>query len=48
MISKPRALDHVQGHAAMKKLTGAQVVALGGDLPRWKLVRTFGGGGFPA
>ena len=31
MISSHANWDHVQGHAAMKKLTGAQVVALGGD-----------------
>jgi metal-dependent hydrolase (beta-lactamase superfamily II) len=31
MISSHAHWDHVQGHAAMKKLTGAQVVALGGD-----------------
>src|ERR1700680_418977 len=30
MISSHAHWDHVQGHAAMKKLTGAQVVALGG------------------
>ena len=31
MISSHAHWDHVQGHAAMKKLTGAQVVALGGE-----------------
>ena len=31
MISSHAHWDHVQGHAAMKQLTGAQVVALGGD-----------------
>src|SRR3954447_20391513 len=34
MISSHAHWDHVQGHAAMKKLTGAQVVALGGDRSR--------------
>ena len=31
IISSHAHFDHVQGHAAMKKLTGAQVIALGGD-----------------
>jgi metallo-beta-lactamase class B len=31
MISSHAHWDHVQGQAAMKKSTGAQVVALGGD-----------------
>lgn len=31
MISSHAHFDHVEGHAAMKRLTGAQVVALGGD-----------------
>ena len=31
MISSHAHWDHVQGHAAMKRVTGAQVVALGGD-----------------
>jgi metallo-beta-lactamase class B len=31
MISSHPHWDHVQGHPAMKKLTVAQVVALGGD-----------------
>ncbi len=31
MISSHAHWDHVEGHAAMKRLTGAQVVALGGD-----------------
>ncbi|HSH76192.1 MAG TPA: metallo-beta-lactamase [Longimicrobiales bacterium] len=31
IISSHAHWDHVEGHAAMKRLTGAQVVALGGD-----------------
>jgi metallo-beta-lactamase class B len=31
MISSHAHFDHVQGHPQMQKLTGAQVVALGGD-----------------
>jgi metallo-beta-lactamase class B len=31
MISSHAHWDHVEGHAAMKQVTGAQVVALGGD-----------------
>ena len=31
LISSHAHFDHVQGHATMKKLTGAQVIALGGD-----------------
>lgn len=31
MISSHAHFDHVEGHAAMKRLTGAEVVALGGD-----------------
>ena len=31
MISSHAHWDHVEGHAAMKRATGAQVVALGGD-----------------
>jgi metallo-beta-lactamase class B len=31
MISSHAHFDHVEGHAAMKRVTGAQVVALGGD-----------------
>jgi metallo-beta-lactamase class B len=31
MISSHAHFDHVEGHAAMKRRTGAQVVALGGD-----------------
>ena len=31
MVSSHAHLDHIEGHAAMKRATGAQVVALGGD-----------------
>jgi len=31
LLSGHAHFDHVQGHAAMKKVTGAQVVALGED-----------------
>lgn len=31
MISSHAHFDHVEGHAAMKRVTGAEVVALGGD-----------------
>src|SRR5215468_6118634 len=31
MISSHAHFDHVQGHPQMQKVTGAQVVALGGD-----------------
>ncbi len=31
IISSHAHWDHVEGHAAMKRVTGAQVVALGGD-----------------
>jgi len=31
MISSHAHFDHVEGHAAMQRLTGAEVVALGGD-----------------
>lgn len=31
MVSSHAHWDHVEGHAAMKRVTGAQVVALGGD-----------------
>lgn len=32
IISSHAHFDHVQGHAAMQRVTGAQVVALGGRL----------------
>ncbi len=31
MLSTHAHFDHIEGHAAMKKLTGAQVMAMGGD-----------------
>jgi len=31
MVSSHAHFDHMQGHAAMKRATGAQIVALGGD-----------------
>jgi len=31
MISSHAHFDHIEGHAAMKKLTGAQVIAMAGD-----------------
>ena len=31
MVSSHAHWDHIEGHAAMKRVTGAQVVALGGD-----------------
>jgi metallo-beta-lactamase class B len=47
MISSHAHWDHVQGHAAMKKLTGAQVVALGGDAAALKAGQDNSAGGFP-
>ena len=46
MISSHAHFDHVQGHAAMKKLTGAQVVALGGDAAALEAGRDNSAGGF--
>src|SRR6187431_909688 len=40
IISSHAHFDHVQGHAAMKKLTGAQVIALGAMPRRLKPART--------
>jgi metallo-beta-lactamase class B len=31
MVSSHAHYDHIEGHAAMKRATGAQVLALGGD-----------------
>ncbi|MGV3591322.1 MAG: MBL fold metallo-hydrolase, partial [Gammaproteobacteria bacterium] len=39
--------DHVQGHAAMKALTGAQVVALGSDAAALEAGIDNSAGGFP-
>ena len=46
MISSHAHWDHVQGHAAMKKLTGAQVVALGGDAAALEAGQDNSAGGF--
>ena len=46
MISSHAHFDHVQGHAAMKKLTGAQVVALGGDAAALEAGQDNSAGGF--
>lgn len=47
MISSHAHFDHVQGHAAMKALTGAQVVALGGDAEALEAGVDNSAGGFP-
>jgi len=47
IISSHAHFDHVQGHAAMKKLTGAQVVALGGDAAALEAGQDNSAGGFP-
>jgi metallo-beta-lactamase class B len=47
MISSHAHWDHVQGHAAMKKLTGAQVVALGSDAAALEVGQDNSAGGFP-
>jgi len=47
MISSHAHFDHVQGHAAMKQLTGAQVVALGGDAVALEAGLDNSAGGFP-
>ena len=46
MISSHAHWDHVQGHAAMKKLTGALVVALGGDAAALEAGQDNSAGGF--
>jgi metallo-beta-lactamase class B len=46
LISSHAHFDHVQGHAAMKKLTGAQVVALGGDAAALEAGQDNSAGGF--
>jgi metallo-beta-lactamase class B len=46
IISSHAHFDHVQGHAAMKKLTGAQVIALGGDAAALEAGRDNSAGGF--
>ena len=47
MLSSHAHFDHVQGHAAMKKLTGALVVALGGDAEALEAGKDNSAGGFP-
>ena len=46
MISSHAHFDHVQGHAAMKQVTGAQVVALGGDAAALEAGQDNSAGGF--
>ena len=46
MISSHAHFDHVQGHAAMKKFTGAQVIALGGDAAALEAGQDNSAGGF--
>lgn len=46
MISSHAHFDHVQGHAAMKRVTGAQVVALGGDAAALEAGQDNSAGGF--
>jgi metallo-beta-lactamase class B len=46
MISSHAHFDHVQGHAAMKQLTGAQVVALGGDATALETGKDNSAGGY--
>ena len=47
MISSHAHFDHVQGHRLMKELTGAQVVALGGDAVALASGQDNSAGGFP-
>jgi metallo-beta-lactamase class B len=47
MISSHAHFDHVQGHAAMKQVTGALVVALGGDAAALEAGVDNSAGGFP-
>jgi len=47
IISSHAHFDHVQGHAAMKKLTGAQVIALGGDAAALEAGQDNSAGGRP-
>jgi metallo-beta-lactamase class B len=46
LISSHAHFDHVQGHAAMKRVTGAQVVALGGDAAALEAGQDNSAGGF--
>lgn len=47
MISSHAHFDHVQGHRLMQALTGAQVVALGGDAAALESGQDNSAGGFP-
>ena len=47
MISSHAHFDHVQGHPQMQKVTGAQVVALGGDAAALEAGVDNSAGGFP-
>ena len=47
MISSHAHWDHVQGHRLMQQLTGAQVIALGGDAAALESGRDNSAGGFP-
>src|SRR5687768_12958112 len=46
LISSHAHFEHVQGHAAMKKVTGAQVIALGGDAAALEAGQDNSAGGF--
>jgi len=46
LISSHAHFDHVQGHAAMKRVTGAQVIALGGDAAALEAGQDNSAGGF--
>lgn len=46
IISSHAHFDHVQGHAAMQRVTGAQVVALGGDAAALEAGQDNSAGGF--
>lgn len=46
IISSHAHFDHVQGHALMKKVTGAQVIALGGDAAALEAGQDNSAGGF--
>ncbi|MDG2174677.1 MAG: MBL fold metallo-hydrolase [Gammaproteobacteria bacterium] len=46
MISSHAHFDHVQGHRLMQQLTGAQVIALGGDAAALEAGQDNSAGGF--
>jgi metallo-beta-lactamase class B len=46
IISSHAHFDHVQGHAAMKRLTGARIIALGGDAAALEAGQDNSAGGF--